>query len=46
MVRDGESEEVDTSLVKTNSNPRYPQAWYDKENKQNPYKNANRWYPN
>ena len=46
MVRDGESEEVDTSLVKTNSNPRYPQAWYDKDKKQNPYKNANRWYPN
>lgn len=46
MVRDGESEEVDTSLVKTNPNPRYPQAWYDKDKKQNPYKNANRWYPN
>lgn len=31
---------------KTNPNPRYPQAWYDKDKKQNPYKNANRWYPN
>ena len=46
MVRDGESEEVDTPLVKTNPNPRYPQAWYDKDKKQNPYKNANRWYHN
>ena len=32
--------------VKANPNPRYPQAWYDKDKKQNPYKNANRWYPN
>ena len=46
MMREGESEKIDTSLVKTNPNPRYPQAWYDKLNKQNPYKNANRWYPN
>lgn len=45
MVREGESEEVDVSLVEENANPRYPQAWYDKNNKSNPYKNAERWYP-
>ena len=46
MLRDGESEEIDASLVKTNPNPQYPQAWYDKENKTNPYKNVQKWYPN
>ncbi len=45
MVREGESDEVDVSLVEENTNPRYPQAWYDKNNKPNPYKNAERWYP-
>ncbi len=46
MVRDGESEEVDTSLAKANPNPQYPQAWYDKKGGTNPYKNVERWYPN
>ncbi len=43
MVRDGESEEVDTSLAYENANPRYPQAWYDKKGQENPFKDANRW---
>lgn len=45
LIRDGESEEVDTSLATVNENPRYPQIWYDKYKKANPYKNAERWYP-
>lgn len=45
MVREGESEEVDTSLAKTNKNPRYPQAWYDAKGTSNPYKNAEKWVP-
>jgi sortase B len=45
LIRDGESEEVDTSLATVNGNPRYPQIWYDKYKKANPYKNAERWYP-
>ncbi len=45
MVREGESEEVDTSLAKLNSNPYYPQAWYDKKGIKNPYKDVERWYP-
>ena len=39
LVRDGESAEVDTSLVTTASSPKYPQAYYDAKNKTNPYKN-------
>ena len=45
MVRDGESEAVDVSKAKLNPNPHYPQAWYDRHGKTNPYKNAERWYP-
>ncbi len=44
MVRDGEDETVDTSLAVKNSNPRYPQAYYDAKGQSNPYKNAEKWY--
>lgn len=44
MVRDGEDETVDTSLAVKNSNPRYPQAYYDTKGLSNPYKNAEKWY--
>ncbi len=44
MVRDGEDETVDTSLAVKNSNPRYPQAYYDAKGLSNPYKNAEKWY--
>lgn len=37
LVRDGESEKVDTSAAKENPNQRFPQAWYDKKNQTNPY---------
>ena len=39
QVRGGESTEVDTSLAQINSNPKYPQAYYDAANLDNPYKN-------
>lgn len=38
QLRAGESTEVDTSLVKINNNPKYPQAYYNAANLQNPYK--------
>ena len=43
LVRPGESTDVDTSRATVNSNPRYPQAWYNKKGKTNPYKNAFQW---
>lgn len=45
MVRPGESAEVDTSLATVNGNPRYPQAYYDKKNKKNPFDKTYNWYP-
>ncbi|MCC8023633.1 MAG: class B sortase [Clostridiales bacterium] len=45
LVREGESESVDTSQAVANSNPRYPQAWYDRRSRTNPYANDGRWYP-
>lgn len=43
LVREGESDKVDTSLAVENENVRYPQIWYDEHNMTNPYKNAYRW---
>lgn len=43
MVRDGEDEAVDTTLAVPNANPRYPQAWYDKNGTTNPFANAEQW---
>ncbi|MBQ4266659.1 MAG: class B sortase, partial [Clostridia bacterium] len=43
LVRPGESADVDVSRATVNSNPRYPQAWYNKKGKTNPYKNAFQW---
>lgn len=43
LVRIGEVPEVDVSKATVNSNPRYPQAYYDKKKKENPYKDAYRW---
>ena len=39
-VRDGEDSTVDTSKAKTNPNPKYPQAWYDANNMENPFENG------
>lgn len=44
MVRDGESEEINRSLVKENPNPQYPQIWYDKKGTNNPFKNTPKWH--
>ena len=43
LVRPGESLEVDTSRAVENENPRFPQAYYDEEGKENPFKNAYKW---
>lgn len=39
LLRDGESEAVDTSKVTVNANPKFPQAYYDAKRLENPYKN-------
>lgn len=44
LVRAGESESVNTDNVVENNNPRYPQAYYSKLKKENPYKNVEKWY--
>ncbi|MGN1443246.1 MAG: sortase domain-bontaining protein [Acutalibacteraceae bacterium] len=43
LLRTGESEDVDVSRASVNSNPRYPQAYYDKKKQKNPYANASQW---
>lgn len=43
LVRPGESAEVDLSRSSVNSNPRYPQAYYDKKKQKNPFVNASQW---
>lgn len=45
MLRPGESETVDTSKIRFNSNPRYPAAYYTEKELSNPYASAYRWYP-
>ncbi len=39
LIREGEDEQVNTSLVTANENPKYPQAYYDAKRIENPYKN-------
>lgn len=43
LVRKGESEAVDVNKASENTNPRYPQAYYDKKKQKNPYANATQW---
>ena len=43
LVRPGESDTVDVSRAVNNSNPRYPQAYYDKKKQKNPYADASQW---
>lgn len=43
LVRPGESVEVNTAKAVENSNPRFPQAYYDEHGKANPFANAYRW---
>lgn len=44
LVRPGESADVDVSKATENSNPRYPQAYYNAKHLTNPYYDASRWY--
>ncbi len=39
LLRDGETENINTSLVTVNGNPKFPQAYYDAKRIENPYKN-------
>ncbi len=45
MVRPGESDYVNVDAVRYNSNPRYPQGYYEKNGKSNPYTDYPKWYP-
>lgn len=45
LCRENEDLEVDTSNVSINTSPRYPQAWYDAKNMENPYKDDVNWAP-
>ena len=40
LVRDNESPAVDINGATLNPQPKYPQAWYDKKGKENPYANS------
>lgn len=45
LLHEGESEEIDASLVKENPDYRRPQVWYNSKGKTNPYKNSTKWEP-
>ncbi len=45
LVRDGESESIDPSLVTKNENVRYPQLYYDVFGGTNPWRNDTKWVP-
>lgn len=45
LLRQGEDETEDTAKAVLNSSVKYPQIWYDKNKRENPFKNDVRWYP-
>ena len=45
LIREGESEEIDESLVKANDNVRYPQLYFTAYGGTNPWVNASKWVP-
>ena len=45
LLHEGESEEIDASLVKDNPDYRRPQVWYNSKGIANPYKNTDAWVP-
>ncbi|MBQ3045552.1 MAG: class B sortase [Clostridia bacterium] len=45
LLHEGESEQIDTSLVKDNPDYRRPQVWYNSKGKTNPYKDSAKWEP-
>lgn len=44
-IRDGESEEVNVSSASINTNPKYPQIWYNKHKTTNPFSDDAQWVP-
>lgn len=45
LLRENEEPTVDTSMAALNTAPKYPQAWYDANNMDNPYKDDEDWTP-
>lgn len=45
MIRDGESESIDPTLVKANDNVRFPQLYYNIFGGSNPWVNSSKWVP-
>lgn len=45
LLREGESENVDTSKATANPDYRRPQIWYDRNGKTNPYAKSVTWIP-
>ena len=45
LLREGESEKIDTSAVSANQNIKFPQGYYDKIKAENPYKKDAKWDP-
>ncbi len=43
LVRENEDKAVDTSKATPNNNQKFPAAWYEKKNRNNPYANAPKW---
>lgn len=43
LLRDGESINTSSYVVTENMNPKYPQIWYAKNKKENPYADDARW---
>lgn len=43
MIRENETTEVDTSVATLNTNPKFPQAWYDVKGLTNPFKEDKKW---
>ncbi len=44
LLREGESKEIDTTLVRKNNNQKFPEAWYARNKRTNPYKDSAKWY--
>ena len=45
LVRDGESDKVNVSAAQANSDIKFPQGYYDKNNLDNPYNDDVKWEP-
>lgn len=45
MLRENETTSVDVDAATLNTSPKYPQAWYDAKNMENPYANDACWTP-